>query len=76
MAQLHFYVPDDVDAEIRKIAKAAKLPVSRYLAELVKRETQSSQWPKDYFEKVLGSWQGEPLVREDQGEYEERLELE
>ena len=38
--------------------------------------TQSAKdWPPDFFTKVIGGWQGEPLVRESQGEYETRNEL-
>ena len=33
------------------------------------------EWPDDFFEETAGTWQGEPLVRPDQGEYEERLTL-
>lgn len=32
-------------------------------------------WQPGFFEKVIGGWQGEPLVREEQGEYEVREEL-
>ncbi|MEM7534558.1 MAG: hypothetical protein AAF639_20425 [Chloroflexota bacterium] len=43
----------------------------------VKSETQpaQSEWPPNFFEETAGSWQGEPLVRDDQGDYEVRLEL-
>ena len=76
MAQLHFYVPDEVEAQIRDKANQAKLPLSRYLANLVKQEAgQPSQWPVGYFEKVFGQWQGEPLLRPAQGAFEERVEL-
>lgn len=71
MAQ--FYVPDEVEAQLRSKASQAKLPLSRYLANLVKREAaQPSQWPQGYFEQVFGQGQGEPLARPAQGEYEER----
>ena len=33
-------------------------------------------WPDGFFEEVAGGWQGGQLVREDQGEYEIREELE
>lgn len=60
MSQLHFYVPDSVEAQIRKKAKQANLPLSKYLAELVKRETQEqAQWPAGYFE-LFELWQGDP----------------
>ena len=76
MAQLHFYVPDEVEAQIRHKAEQAKLPLSRYLANLVKQEAgQPSQWPEGYFDQVFGQWQGEPLLRSAQDEFEDRLEL-
>ena len=63
MSQLHFYVPDFVEAQIRKKAKLANVPLSRFLAELVKRETQANdQWPEGYFE-LFDAWQGPPEIR-------------
>ena len=38
--------------------------------------TSEHGWPASFFEDVAGGWQGERLVREDQGEYEVREELE
>jgi len=32
-------------------------------------------WPPGFFQEVAGGWQGEPLIREEQGEYEIRDEL-
>jgi hypothetical protein len=32
-------------------------------------------WPPHFFEETAGQWQGEPLTREPQGEYEVREEL-
>jgi len=37
---------------------------------------QEPGWPAGFFEEVAGGWQGELLVREDQGHYEVREELE
>jgi hypothetical protein len=34
------------------------------------------EWPEGLFERTAGAWQGEPLARAPQGEYEQRLELE
>ena len=63
MSQLHFYVPDEVETQIRIKAKQANLPLSKYLAELVKRETGAqNQWPTGYFD-LFDTWQGEPQVR-------------
>ena len=33
-------------------------------------------WPVGLFERTAGAWQGEPLVREPQGDYESRLAFE
>lgn len=76
MSQLHFYVPDDLEKELRKRAARARMPLSRYLAEVVKREARAQdEWPEGYFERVFGAWEGDPLERAAQGEYEKRLRL-
>ncbi len=51
------------------------LSVSKYLAALVRKDI-SSGWPSGYFEQVFGGWEGEPLQRPEQGDYEQREELE
>jgi hypothetical protein len=71
MPQLHLYVPDDVAERLREKAKAKNMSLSKYLSEIVQRETQSG-WPEGYFEEVIGGWQGEPLERPPQLELEER----
>ena len=63
MSQLHFYVPDEVETQIRVKAKQANLSLSKYLAEIVKRETSAqNQWPAGYFD-LFDAWQGEPQDR-------------
>lgn len=37
---------------------------------------KSSGWPQGFFEETAGAWQGEPLTRPPQGEFEAREELE
>ncbi len=74
MPQLHFYVPEPVATKVRQRAKAAGLSASRYLAELVQREIGTG-WPQGFFEEVVGGWQGEPLERPLQGEFETRETL-
>lgn len=75
MPQMHFYVPKELAQKIRERADAAQQSVSSYLAELVKREI-ASEWPEGYIEDVVGGWEGEPLDRPPQGEFETRLPLE
>lgn len=71
MSQLHFYIPDDLEEIIRREAQAANMSISRYLAEVVKREV-TADWPEGFFEEVVGGWQGEPLARPLQGKFERR----
>lgn len=74
MPQLHMYVPKEVAAKIRRRAQSEGVTVSQVLAQIVAREF-SSEWPEGYWERVSGGWEGEPLVRPDQGEYEVRKEM-
>jgi hypothetical protein len=72
MSQLHFYVPDSIEAQIRLKAKAANLPLSRFLADLVKREALGpDQWPEGYFD-LFDQWDGEAQVRPSQPSLESR----
>lgn len=76
MPQLHCYVSEDIAQKAQARATQANLSLSRYLAELLKRDTtQANAWPEGYFE-LFGSWQGAPLERPPQGELLERLALE
>ena len=74
MPQLHFYVPKELAERIHQEAHAAKKSVSRYLAELVKRE-MAPHWPEGFFDEVVGGWQGDSLQRPPQGEFEQRAAL-
>ena len=75
MPQLHFYVPADVAKRIKARAAQAKLPISRYVADLVKREVGQG-WPEDYFERISGAAEGATIRYEPSGPPEERLPLE
>lgn len=75
MAQLHCYVSEDIAYQAQRRAAQAGLSLSRYLADLVKRDTHvSAGWPEDYFD-IFGKWEGSPLERPDQFALEERLVL-
>jgi len=74
MPQLHLYVPDDVAETAKSRAKAAGKSLSAYLADLVVSEV-AGEWPKGFFEEVVGGWKGEPLERPDQGQIEKREPL-
>jgi hypothetical protein len=71
MPQLHLYVSDELAAEVEQRARKRGLSVSRYLAEVVRRDVVTT-WPKGFFEEIYGGWVGEPLHRPPQGEVEAR----
>ena len=55
-------------------AAQARMPVSRYVAELVKRDVGLG-WPKDYF-KRLSREAPPPIGKEPSGPPEDRLSIE
>jgi hypothetical protein len=74
MPQLHLYVPEDLAAKVREKAKARNLTVSRYLAEVIRREVGEG-WPEGYFDRVCGKWEGEfpELSRQEAEELEKEF---
>ena len=66
MPQLHFYVPEDIAARVQEKAKARNLSVSRYLADVIKRDVGEA-WPEGYFDRVCGKWEDEfpEILREE-----------
>lgn len=74
MPQLHFYVPDDVAEQIKARAAQARMPVSRYVADLVKHDVGLG-WPKDYFRRISGGAEGVAIRYESSSAPEERLPL-
>jgi hypothetical protein len=71
--QLHLYLPDEIAKTVQQRAEARGISVSRYLAELVRREVAGG-WPAGFFEDVVGKWDG-PLERSAEGETERRESL-
>jgi hypothetical protein len=75
MTQLHCYVPEEVAQQAQRRAAQSGLSLSRYLADLVKRDAlASAPWPEGYF-KLFGKWGGAPLERVPQLPQEERLQF-
>lgn len=74
MPQLHFYVPDAIAEQIKRRAAYAGQPVSRYVAELVKRDAGQG-WPEGYFETLAGKSRDDAIPHEPAGPPEERLPL-
>lgn len=75
MAQLHCYLPEKEAESLRRRAEEAGMSVSRYLAELARRDLVSD-WPEDYFERLFDRDEIAPLERGSQGEFEPRTRLE
>jgi hypothetical protein len=75
MAQLHCYLPDKEAEALRRRAERAGMSVSRYLAELARRDVESD-WPPGYFEQIFGSDDIAPIKRGEAGEFEQRAGLE
>jgi hypothetical protein len=44
--------------------------------QVITQETSRQHWPTGFIEQVFGGWQGKPLERAPQGEYEVRRTLE
>jgi hypothetical protein len=75
MAQLHCYVPEEIAQQAQSRATQSGLSLSRYLAELVKRDAGiSAVWPEGYFD-LFGKWEGMPLERPAPVPLEERLKI-
>jgi hypothetical protein len=64
MSQITIYLPDAIEAVIRREAKRARVSVSAYIARLASQKTGAKGWPKG-FEKLSGSWLGPLPVTED-----------
>ena len=74
-AHLHCYVSDEIAGQAQHRAAKSGLSLSRYLAELVKRDADASaNWPDGYFE-LFGTWEGAPLERFPTSPLEQRLQI-
>jgi len=51
--QLNLYVPNDVAARLKREARRAGLPLSRYVVSLIVAPRESA-WPAGYFSKTCG----------------------
>jgi hypothetical protein len=55
MAQLNFYVPEEVEARIRTAAQQEGKSLSSFLAELVKKHLPEKKTQKNYFSEFFGN---------------------
>ena len=68
---MHLQVPvgkTDVDLEVVVIIEQTT-PATQA------NTPEARGWPPGFFERTAGAWQGEPLIRGEQVEYEKRDEL-
>ena len=70
MPQLHCYVPESTMELLTQKAKNSRLSTSKYLALLIQKDIDT-KWPDDFFD-LYGSWEGDALHRDAQGNYEIR----
>lgn len=75
MAQLHCYLPDEQAESLRQRAERADMSVSRYLAELARKDLESN-WPENYFERLFERDDIAPIERGAQGDFEVRTRIE
>jgi hypothetical protein len=75
---VHSHVGEDgvLNLQVPLLVTNTDLEVVIMVQPLKSVSTPSSAWPEGFFEAVAGGWQGEPLVREPQGDYETRDDLE
>jgi hypothetical protein len=69
MGQVTIYLDDDAEAQLRKAAKASGVPVSRWVARLI-REKTANEWPEEV-KALAGAWSDFPSgddLRNQQGE--------
>jgi len=68
---LHLQLPVGItDTEVEVIVVFQRIPPATEA-----KTPEDLGWSPGFFETVIGSWEGEPLVRPDQLEYEMREEL-
>ncbi len=74
MPEIHLQVSDEIATRVLEYAKTQGMTVDSYILELSSRDVNSG-WPEGFFEEVVGGWQGEPLQRFYQGDFETRDQL-
>lgn len=58
MSQLNFYVPDELEEQIRKAAQEQGKSISAFLADLIRARFSAQGWSEDFF-AALGQWEGD-----------------
>lgn len=58
MPQLNLYVPAGMDQDLRRRAKQAGKSLSAYILDVFRGQSRQASWPKGFFTKMAGGWQG------------------
>ena len=58
MGQVTLYLPEKVEAVVKKEAKKAHKSISAYVTEILSNKLAPKKWSKNFL-KVCGSWEGE-----------------
>jgi hypothetical protein len=59
MSQLNFYVPDEIEEQIKRAAKKEGKSISAFLSELVKSKFKPKTWSDGFFSELAGGWSGD-----------------
>ena len=54
MAHLNLYIPDKLAAEMKRKARSAGVPLSRFVLMRLHDSPATDSWPKDFFSKRCG----------------------
>ncbi|NHM15065.1 antitoxin [Eggerthellaceae bacterium zg-887] len=54
MPQLSLYLDDATMSLLRQSAEEAQLSLSKYVAGLIRQDSEGSAWPEGYFDQVCG----------------------
>lgn len=54
MAHLNLYIPDKLAAEMKRKARSAGVPLSRFVLMRLHDAPSTDAWPKDFFTKRCG----------------------
>ncbi|ADC72035.1 conserved hypothetical protein [Thioalkalivibrio sp. K90mix] len=62
MGQVTIYLDNEHEQRLKRAARSAGIPVSRYVARLVEENTRT-EWP-DSIRAMAGQWQDFPTIEE------------
>ena len=58
MGQITLYIPEELEVTVKREAKKAKISLSAYVVELLRRRLKPKKWSPQFL-KICGSWEGD-----------------